>query len=329
MAATTSREDREERGREGGEIFLLVPLKRAYARMQERRKEDGEERGIAREGEERENVGERERARRGREREGGRGRLFPRSLPLSPALPPSLSLSPALPPSLSLSRPPSPSLPLSASLALPPSLPRSLSLFSLSRDALSSPSSFLLSYMRAYARLRGRRKISPPSLPHSSLSSLLVSSRRKLLPSREEAGGGKSSSLPLSPLLSSSRLIPLPRSLSRQEFPPSLPLSLSRPSLLSLSCPPSLSPALPPSLPLSLPPSLPPSFPLSLSASLPLSLSPPRTTLSLYFSFSLLIYLSMTWLPHGSRRSYGTDVASPGCQLDLEGVSNCGCARFG
>ena len=55
--------------------------------------------------------------------------------------------------------------------------------------------------MRAYARLTGRRrKISPR-----------VSSRRKLLPSREEAGGGKSSSLPLSlslppPSLSSSLL---------------------------------------------------------------------------------------------------------------------------
>ena len=36
--------------------------------MQERRKEDGEERGIAREGEERENVGERERRCRGTEK---------------------------------------------------------------------------------------------------------------------------------------------------------------------------------------------------------------------------------------------------------------------
>ena len=46
----TRREEREERGRDGGGIFLL----RAHARMQERRKEDGEERGVAREGEERE-----------------------------------------------------------------------------------------------------------------------------------------------------------------------------------------------------------------------------------------------------------------------------------
>ena len=63
------------------------------------------------------------------------------------------------------------------------------------------PPSRALSCMRAYARLTGRRrKISPR-----------VSSRRKLLPSREEAGGGKSSSLPLSlsllpPSLSSSLL---------------------------------------------------------------------------------------------------------------------------
>ena len=57
-------EEREVCGREGGEIFLLLPVKRAYARMHERRKEDGdgEERGIAREGEERERErGERER----------------------------------------------------------------------------------------------------------------------------------------------------------------------------------------------------------------------------------------------------------------------------
>ena len=38
------REEREERGREGGEILLLLPLRCAYARMQERGKEDGEER---------------------------------------------------------------------------------------------------------------------------------------------------------------------------------------------------------------------------------------------------------------------------------------------
>ena len=47
-------EEREECGRDGGGSFLLVPLTRAYARMQDRRKEDVEERGIAREGEERE-----------------------------------------------------------------------------------------------------------------------------------------------------------------------------------------------------------------------------------------------------------------------------------
>ena len=35
------REEREERGREGGEIFLLLPVKRAYARMQERAREGG------------------------------------------------------------------------------------------------------------------------------------------------------------------------------------------------------------------------------------------------------------------------------------------------
>ena len=69
----TRREEREERGREGREIFLLLPLKRAYARMQERRKEDGEERGIAREGEERERTWERGRE-RGRRGEGGRAR---------------------------------------------------------------------------------------------------------------------------------------------------------------------------------------------------------------------------------------------------------------
>ena len=57
------RERKGGHGREGGEIFLLLPLKRAYARMQERRKEDGEERGIAREGEKRERTWK-----RGRER---------------------------------------------------------------------------------------------------------------------------------------------------------------------------------------------------------------------------------------------------------------------
>ena len=35
------REERKERGREGGEIFLLLPVKRAYARMQERAREGG------------------------------------------------------------------------------------------------------------------------------------------------------------------------------------------------------------------------------------------------------------------------------------------------
>ena len=38
------REEREEHGRDGVGIFLLLPLSRAYARMQDRRKEDGEER---------------------------------------------------------------------------------------------------------------------------------------------------------------------------------------------------------------------------------------------------------------------------------------------
>ena len=67
--------EREERGREGGEIFLLLPVKRAYARMQERRKEDGdgEERGIAREGEERERTW-REGEKVGGERRGQRER---------------------------------------------------------------------------------------------------------------------------------------------------------------------------------------------------------------------------------------------------------------
>ena len=60
----------------------------------------------------------------------------------------------------------------------------SLHVLSLSSPSLAMPlsspssSSFLLSCMRAYARLTGRRrKISPPSLLHSSLSSLLASSR--------------------------------------------------------------------------------------------------------------------------------------------------------
>ena len=88
------------------------------------------------------------------------------------------------------------------------SLPLSRSL-SLSR----LPPSRALSYMRAYARLTGRRrKISPR-----------VSSRRKLLPSREEAGGGKSSSLPLVSL-SLSR----PPSLSR--LPPSSYLGDAEPA---------------------------------------------------------------------------------------------------
>ena len=43
------RDEREEHGRDGGGIFLLLPLTRAYAHMQERRKEDGEERGVTRE----------------------------------------------------------------------------------------------------------------------------------------------------------------------------------------------------------------------------------------------------------------------------------------
>ena len=122
----------------------------------------------------------------------------------------------------------------------------------------------------------------------------------------------------------------LPLRASPRSLPPSLPLSLP---LLSLSRSPSLSPSLPPSLsPLSRSPSLshppspsrPPSpspflslsripSPLSLSPSLSFSPALPR---SLSLSLSLLIYPSMMWLPHGSHRSYDTDVASPGCQLE-------------
>ena len=41
ISVVRRREEREERGREGGEIFLLLPVKRAYARMQERAREGG------------------------------------------------------------------------------------------------------------------------------------------------------------------------------------------------------------------------------------------------------------------------------------------------
>ena len=58
------REEREERGKEGGEIFLLVPVKRAYACMQERRKE--ERWGWGREGHRKRERRERERGERER-----------------------------------------------------------------------------------------------------------------------------------------------------------------------------------------------------------------------------------------------------------------------
>ena len=190
-------------------------------------------------------------------------------------------LSPALSTSLFLSSDLSPTFPLATGI---PALPSSLSLF-------YPPS------------------LSPALFP---LLSPCISSRWKLLPSREEAGGGKSSSLPLSPLLSSSRLISLPCSLSRREFPPSLPLSLSCPPSLHLSC----SPSLPPALSLSLPLSRPPSLSLSLALPLSISLSPPQNTLSLDLSF---YDVAATWISPGS----------PGFQLDLEGVNNYGCARFG
>ena len=151
-----------------------------------------------------------------------------------------------------------------------PSFPLSLhvlSIFSLSRDAPLFPIPIFLPPLlhAGICALNGKEEenfssLSPALFP---LLSPRVSSRRKLLPSREEAGGGKSSSLPLSPLLSSSCLISLPRSLSRREFPPSLPLSLS-PALPSSLSP---LPSLPPSLSLSRPPSL----SLSLSLALPLS----------------------------------------------------------
>ena len=68
---------------------------------------------------------------------------------------------------------------------------------------------------------------------------------------------------------------------------------------------------------------------LSRPPSLSLSLRRGLLSISLFLSLSLSIYLSMTWLPHGSHPSYGADVVSPGCQLDMEGVNNCDCARFG
>ena len=76
------REEREEHWRDGGGIFLLLPLTSVYAFMHERRKEDEKERGFTRERErerERERMweggraiiidGERSTRRRERERE--------------------------------------------------------------------------------------------------------------------------------------------------------------------------------------------------------------------------------------------------------------------
>ena len=54
ISVARRREEREERGREGGEIFLLLPVKRAYARRRELEREGG-----------------------GRERESGREEDFP------------------------------------------------------------------------------------------------------------------------------------------------------------------------------------------------------------------------------------------------------------
>ena len=98
------------------------------------------------------------------------------------------------------------------------------------------PPSRALSCMRAYAHLTGRRrKISPPSLPRSFLSSLLASPRDRNCFRREKRR--EEESLPLSRSLSLSRLPPS-RALScmrayarltgrrRKISPPSLPRSL-------------------------------------------------------------------------------------------------------
>ena len=165
--------------------------------------------------------------------------------------------------------------------------------FSLSSPSLamplSSPSSFLLSCIRAYARLRGRRKISPPSLARSSLSSLLATEIASVA-RRERA---YALSLPPSPGLPLS--IPpspdLPHSLP---LSPGLPASLALSLSLPLSLPPSLSLSRSPSLSLSLALPRPPSPGLPLSLRRPPSLS---ISLPLYFSLSLCrFFFSMTWL---------------------------------
>ena len=220
----------------------------------------------------------------------------------------------------SLSRPPS----------LSPSLPCSLSLLHLSRCP-SLPHLPSSSPACGHTRAKGEGGKFLLPLPRSSLSSLLVSSRRKLLPSREESGHTRSPSLFLSPALtrpsSLSRPpalppLPLPTSLTLSlslplSRPPSLSPSLSRSLSLPLSLPPCLSPALPPALPPSVSPSplpRPPSpLPLPLPASLSLSIALPlflsRLSLSISLSLDLFSYdVAATWISLGLL----------GCQLDRE-----------